>query len=72
MQEYYDERSAAWQESERGADFAQRLEAVQEVLEAIAELAAADTKKSAKTLDGPPQMSGSAVVDASHHLIIVA
>ena len=57
MQEYYDERSEAWQESERGEDFAERLEAVQEVLEAMAELDAADTKKSVKTLDGPPQMS---------------
>jgi len=64
MQEYYEARSEAWQESERGDDFAERLEAVQEVLEAVAELAAADTKKSAKTLDGPPQMSGSVAVDS--------
>jgi len=50
MQEYYDERSEAWQESERGADFAQRLEAVQEVLEGLTELDAADTKKPSKPL----------------------
>ena len=50
MQEYYDERSEAWQESERGEDFAQRLEAVQEVLEAMAELDAADTKNPSKPL----------------------
>ena len=61
MQEYYEARSEAWQESERGEDLAERLEAVQEVLEGVAELAAelaaASTKKSVKTLDGPPQMS---------------
>ncbi|MDQ3815389.1 MAG: hypothetical protein M3347_15835 [Armatimonadota bacterium] len=48
MQAYYDERSEAWQESERGECFQERLAAVQEVLEGVAELDIADTKKSVK------------------------
>ena len=31
MQEYYDQRSESWQESERGETFLERLQAVQEV-----------------------------------------
>ena len=61
MQDYYEARSATWQESERGACFQERLEAVQEVLTQVEELAgepySEKTKKSVKTLDGPPQMS---------------
>ena len=52
MQPDYHERSEQWPESERGEDLAERLEAVQKVLEATTELAAADTKNSVKTLDG--------------------
>ena len=38
MQEYYDQRSAAWQESERGGSFLDRLEATEEVHTAAEEL----------------------------------
>ena len=34
MQEYYDQRSVAWQESARGETFLERLQAVQEALSA--------------------------------------
>jgi hypothetical protein len=40
MQEYYEERSEAWQESERGGTFEDRLHAVQELLSSLGELAA--------------------------------
>jgi len=66
MQEYYDERSEQWSESERGEDFAERLEAVQEVLEQVAELAPEPppkkTENPSNTLDGPPRLSCSAAV----------
>jgi len=38
MEQYYDERSEAWQESERGEAFAERLRAVQELLDGLEEL----------------------------------
>jgi hypothetical protein len=38
MQQYYEARSDAWQESEKAAAFEARLEAVQEVLQALEEL----------------------------------
>ncbi len=44
MQEYYEERSRAWQESERGVDFEERLAAVQEVLQQVEELTAGSEK----------------------------
>lgn len=38
MQEYYDQRTEAWQTSERGEVFVDRLQAVQELQSATAEL----------------------------------
>jgi|SRR6185503_548625 len=38
MQQYYEDRSEAWQESAKGTAFEERLEAVQEVLQALEEL----------------------------------
>ena len=38
MQEYYDQRSAAWQESERGESFLDRLEAAEDVHTAAEDL----------------------------------
>lgn len=38
MAEYYEERSEAWQESERGEMFADRLSAAQELLSSLDEL----------------------------------
>jgi hypothetical protein len=38
MEEYYDARSEAWQESERGETFADRLSAAQELLSSLDEL----------------------------------
>ena len=38
MQQYYEERSEAWQESEKALVFETRLEAVQEGLQALEEL----------------------------------
>jgi len=38
MQTYYDERSESWRESERGEEFDERLEAVQEAQHALEEL----------------------------------
>ena len=38
MQPYYDHRTETWQESERGADFLERLEALQEVQSAVDDL----------------------------------
>ena len=38
MQEYYDERSETWQEDDRGAEFQERIDAVERVLDALAEL----------------------------------
>lgn len=38
MQEYYDGRSATWQEGERGERFLERLEALQEACRAVEEL----------------------------------
>jgi hypothetical protein len=38
MQEYYEDRTEAWQESERGAAFLERAEAVQEAANGIADL----------------------------------
>ena len=51
MQEYSEQRSQQWQESERGESFQERLEAVQELvasIEELPELSAANTKKSVK------------------------
>lgn len=39
MEEYYEERSATWQETERGAAFLEQLQAVQEVQDTTADLA---------------------------------
>lgn len=38
MQVYYDQRSTAWQEGERGESFLERLEALGEAYDAVAEL----------------------------------
>lgn len=38
MQEYYDQRSAAWQETERAEEFQERLQALQEAHSVVAEL----------------------------------
>lgn len=38
MHTYYNERSPEWQESERAADFEERMQAVEEVAESISEL----------------------------------
>ena len=38
MQDYYDDRSDAWQESERGEDHQERIASVEAVLEALGEL----------------------------------
>jgi hypothetical protein len=38
MQDYYDDRSDAWQESERGEDHQERIASVEAVLEALCEL----------------------------------
>jgi phage/plasmid primase-like uncharacterized protein len=38
MQDYFDERSESWQESERGDKHQERIEAVDEVLEALSDL----------------------------------
>lgn len=38
MQDYYDERSEVWQESEKGDAFQERLQAVQEVYDGLEEL----------------------------------
>ena len=35
MQDYYEQRSEAWQESERGETHQQRIEAVQEIIDAL-------------------------------------
>jgi len=40
MQEYYEERSEPWQESERGTTFEERLNAVQEMLSNLEEFIA--------------------------------
>lgn len=37
MQEYHDERSEEWQESERGWSFVERIEALQETLSSLEE-----------------------------------
>jgi hypothetical protein len=39
MQEYFDDRSAAWQESERGEEFSARLDAIHDVVSSLEELA---------------------------------
>ena len=39
MQDYYDQRSEPWQGSERGEAMAERLQALQEVISAVEELA---------------------------------
>ncbi len=39
IQDYYDERSDLWKESERGEMMAERLQALQEVIAAVGELA---------------------------------
>jgi hypothetical protein len=39
MQAYYDQRTAAWQETERAESFLERLEALEEAHHAVAELA---------------------------------
>ena len=38
MESYATVRSTAWQESERGEEFAERLAALQEVMDAVEEL----------------------------------
>jgi len=38
MQNYYDERSPSWQESERGEAFVEQLDAIREVLESLDDL----------------------------------
>ena len=38
MQEYFDERSEEWQEGEKGPEFQERIDEVQEVLDAMSEL----------------------------------
>jgi hypothetical protein len=38
MQEYFDDRSVAWQESERGEEFSARLDSIRDVLESLEEL----------------------------------
>ena len=38
MQDYYDDRSESWQESERGEDHQERIASVEAVLEALGEL----------------------------------
>jgi hypothetical protein len=38
MQDYYDDRSDAWQESDRGEDHQERIASVEAVLEALGEL----------------------------------
>ncbi len=38
MQEYFEQRSERWQESERGEDLAERLHALQEAIAAVEEL----------------------------------
>lgn len=35
MQAYFDERSETWQEGDRGGDHQQRMEAIQEILDAL-------------------------------------
>ena len=40
MDEYYEERSEAWQESERGETFAERLSGAQELLSSLQEMSA--------------------------------
>jgi hypothetical protein len=35
MQDYFDERTEDWQESDRGEDHQQRIEAVQEIVDAL-------------------------------------
>jgi len=40
MQDYYDERSEAWQESERGEEHQERVASAEAVLEALGELIA--------------------------------
>jgi hypothetical protein len=39
MQEYFDDRSAVWQESERGEEFSARLDGIQDVVSSLEELA---------------------------------
>ena len=39
MQDYYDERSDEWQESQRGEEFTERLQAVEDLVAAIEDLA---------------------------------
>jgi hypothetical protein len=38
MQAYYDQRSESWQESERGAEFLERVQAIEEAQAALEEL----------------------------------
>ena len=38
MREYFDERSEEWQEGERGAEYQERIDAVQTALDALDEL----------------------------------
>jgi hypothetical protein len=40
MQAYYDERSEAWLESDRGQDFQERIEAVSEAKQSVEDLSA--------------------------------
>lgn len=38
MQEYFDERSESWQEGEKGAEFQERIDALDSILEELADL----------------------------------
>ena len=57
MQQYYDERSPAWQESECGEAFAEHLDMMQEVLVQVAERGQ-ETQKNWETLTGLSPMAG--------------
>jgi len=38
MQEYFDERSESWQEGEKGAEFQERIDALDSILEELSDL----------------------------------
>lgn len=38
MQDYFDDRSESWQESDRGAEYQERMEAAEAVLESLGDL----------------------------------
>ena len=53
MESYAENRSATWQESERGAEFEEQLEALREVVSAVEELTAVPEKTPPKPLTIP-------------------